>query len=329
MRNKEKIKSDVEKIIQASKNGAKSWADISKKTGMTMSEIRTTMSHFEEEKAKIQECLKKNRKDSTRKSKQEKKTDLHKKRYIIDASISAVSEASSFISDVIDGVIQNASLVITSVTREELRKMQKFNDTEALGARRILAKMAENPEIFENIRIIRKEDQSADDCIIEYCAEDLSQNILLTADKDMAGAARELRVETIYFKRQLHKKQHNSIDTAKRVTLYNTFWKRGKLLLNILNSKNISTMLIKQKGEYTQGLVELEVGDDVYICSRKGENITFAHYQITQLKDTDNSILVYHRRIYFGSDPEDIPENYSEFINKFRYQSYYRRRQRR
>lgn len=239
------------------------------------------------------------------------------KRYIIDASISAVPAAQELIDDVINGVIPNATLVITSLSRIELNNLQKHKDQDARGARKILAKMAENPSFFENVWVERRPNQLVDDCIVEYCKTDLNKNILLTADKDMAGAARELGVETIYFK---HPKKGDI------TTLYKTKIRNGKLILDDLNSPYMGMLVLKEIGKHTRGPVKLDVGDNVYICSRKSGYIAFAHYQITNLQEEDNSRLVYSKRIYFGSNAE-IPEIYRDFINEFRYRNCYKKKE--
>lgn len=55
------------------------------------------------------------------------------------------------------------------------------------------------------------------------------------------------------------------------------------------------------------GLIELKIGDDVFITVKKFDYTVFVHYRIISLYSEDNCHVVYSKRLY-GNDDVNIVE---------------------
>lgn len=230
--------------------------------------------------------------------------------FVIDASISGVID----IMDTINKICNTESkIILTSITIKELEKLQKFYDTVSYNARRILAMAAGDYSHFE-CALIDETVGCPDDCIIKYCADNKVDVVLLTSDKTMELKARAYGIKTRFFKQN----EADHVNTNIK-TLY--FVKRicGKLLLSDFGDEYRSVRVISNNNEYNNGVVELKMGDDVYIATKRKEYITFAHYRIISLDTKNNCKVIYSKRIYDLTEINNLPKaDYKSFMRDFK-----------
>lgn len=238
-------------------------------------------------------------------------------RVVIDASITGIDGIIDTINNMICAT--GNKIILTSVTIDELEKMQKFHDTDGNDARRILAMAADAPAHFD-CEIIDTTVGSPDDCIIKYCADNKENVILLTSDKTMELKARAHGVKTRFFK---HSKNNPATtrhaDSTRIHTLYDARKYGNKLYINDFGNDFKSIRVISGGIEYNNGLVDLKIGDDVYIAAKKYDYVTFAHYKIVSLSSENNCTCVYSKRLYDLAGMNDLPEaGYKSFMRDFK-----------
>lgn len=244
-------------------------------------------------------------------------------KFVIDASICGYGKK---LDDIIQKIFDsNSMIVLTSITIKELEKMQKFNDTHALYARRILRMAAKMPHHFRTV-IIDESETTPDDCIIKYCADHQNEVILLTSDKTMVLKARMYDIRSYYFKHDLPRTpieyRHSSVYPTQShsniITLFPATEINGKLVLSNFNTDRRSCMVISNDVAYTEGPRELKIGDDVFVGTKKPRYWTFAHYLVVSLNATNNCRLIFSRRIYDKNKIKSLPRaDYRDFMKDF------------
>lgn len=237
--------------------------------------------------------------------------------FVIDASITGISNLEDILSKI---CATKAKIILTSITIKELEKLQKFHDIQAKDARHILAMAAEMSQNFHTV-LIDETIGIPDDCIIKYCADNKEKVSLLTSDKTMALKARMYGVQTQYFKQEKAKKTTNAHPQSysyKSATLTAVEQAGGKFYIDVFNNIHGSLLLISNNLEYTDGVHELKVGDDVFLATKKPGYITFAHYLITSLSTTNNCKVIYSQRIYKKDKIHSLPQTaYRSFMSDF------------
>lgn len=237
-------------------------------------------------------------------------------RVVIDASITGIDG----IIDTINMICATGSkIILTGVTINELEKMQKFHDKDGNDARRILTLAADDPVHFD-CEMIDTTVGSPDDCIIKYCADNKENVILLTSDKTMELKARAYGVKTRFFK---HSKNATATirhaDNTRINTLYAARKYGNNLYIHDFGNEFKSIRVISGGIEYNDGLVDLKIGDDVYIAAKKDGYVTFAHYKIVSLTVENNCTCVYSKRLYDLAGINDLPEaGYKSFMRDFK-----------
>ena len=105
----------------------------------------------------------------------------------------------------------------------------------------------------------------------------------------------------------------------KTLTLFTAKKIGNQLFISIVNNESRSIWLISNGIVYTkEGTYELNIGDDVYIATKKPEYFSFAHFQITSLLAEDNCKLIYSKRIYDVADITNMPKSaYKSFMRDF------------
>lgn len=96
--------------------------------------------------------------------------------------------------------------------------------------------------------------------------------------------------------------------------------KYGNKLILPLSQTFFKSICIYSNGvEYTSGNIELHIGDDIYIATKKPQYITFAHYQMISLDLENNCKLIFHRRIYTGDNNKLnlLKPSYKSFVKDF------------
>ena len=224
--------------------------------------------------------------------------------YVIDASITGLPN----FFDVINQVLSSgAKIVLTSITLHELDNMQMFTDIQGLDARKLLDMAANSEDDFLCIRI---DDTigTPDDCIIKYCADNSNNLILITSDKYMALKARSFGVKTQFLKQS--SSNRNTLYVAKKVC--------GKLIITTSETQYRSILVMSNGIEYKDGIYELNIGDDVYLATKKDLYLTFAHYKILSLGAENNCRLVFSRRFYTTDEINNLKvASYKSFMKDF------------
>lgn len=237
-------------------------------------------------------------------------------RVVIDASITGI-----------DGIIDtlerlcsaDGKIVLTSVTINELEKMQKFHDRDGNDARRILAMAADDSAHFDCI-LIDETIGTPDDCIIKYCADNKETVVLHTSDKTMELKARAHGVKTKFLKHSKNAPTTIPPTSTKRISKLYAAQKHGNgLYIHDFGNEFKSIRVISGGIEYNDGLVELKIGDDVYIAAKKYDYVTFAHYKMVSLSLENNCICVYSKRLYDLEEVNNLPEaGYKSFMRDFK-----------
>lgn len=353
-RTQKEIEKDCKRIKEAAKLST-SLKDIERATNLSYSEINTTLKKHPIIFKRIKEQLALNKKqaeiEKIRKkehcslSKAEEKAMLKSKRkskkvfktesitqpiktesnvsqklvkdYVIDASITGIKSLRDDISKIF---ATKSKIILTSITIKELEKLQKFNDLQAIDARYLLALAAENNTIFESVLIDETFD-TPDDCIVHYCAENKNHVTLLTSDKTMALKARMYGVQVSYFKQDISSNNNHIVkqSNSKIHTLFPARRIANKLFISGFHTDTISICVYSDGVEYTDGVLELKIGDDVFVASKKTEYITFAHYKIISLYSENNCELIFSKRFYDYNDIDVSKAEYKAFIKDFKY----------
>ncbi len=107
-------------------------------------------------------------------------------------------------------------------------------------------------------------------------------------------------------------------DNSNIRTMYSTKIIHKRLMISNTNT-NILCIRTFSKGQvYTHETIELTIGDDVFIATKKLGYITFAHYKIISLSKKDNCILVYFKEHFFSDKHITVPKrSYKSFIEEF------------
>ena len=125
-------------------------------------------------------------------------------------------------------------------------------------------------------------------------------------------------LKTKYFKQtkcvpKSAKPSYNKINT-----LYSANKIGNKLIISRFKSINKSILLISNGEEFTTGIHELKINDDVYVASKKPDYFTFAHYQMISLNEENNCNLVFSKRIYDTDEILKLPvKRYKTFMQDF------------
>lgn len=234
---------------------------------------------------------------------------------VIDASITSVKNIRAVLKRVCEETSFNIHL--TSITIRELQRLQKMKDSDGLDARFILNHAIEKPYSYQLVKISEKED-TADNCILEYC-ETMKENvILLTSDKEMALNAKMCGVNVLFLK-QTKTKHAATKQTSGIVSLY-PVRKIGKQLFaaDMQTAKRTMKITSADGKVYSQNICELHLGDNILIASLKDDCLIFVHYKLIALS-TENNVQTIFTRRYYTTDEIDKLENeeYKTFLNEF------------
>lgn len=233
---------------------------------------------------------------------------------VIDASITGVKD----FDDIIKDILKEKIIVLTTITIEELGKLQKYNDTSGRDARNILSMAAENQKDFECV-VIDETLETPDDCIIKYCDDNKSNVILFTADKTMDLKARAFGVKTKFFKQPKSAENSMKKPHKKVSTLYEAKRNGNELKITCFVGKFKSIKVISKDIQYSSGSIALKKGDNVYIArTTKDDCIFFIHYEINSTDEENNCKIIYFKKIYNKGQIRKLPkEKYKSFIREF------------
>jgi len=339
-RTQRQIELDCKRIQETAKT-ATSMKEIAEITGLTQSEIRTSLSKHPRISKKIQKQVEENksafeakivRKDiipsETKVSRTNEKRGCQNNNnsdfemgFVIDTSMVEIDAIEALLEQIFE---TEAKVVLTSVVRQELNVMQGVKkDHLAYKARRMMALALQRPEKFYNA-LIDESFPIPDDCIVNYCVENKERVILLTADKNMALDAREKSVKVEFFRQNFkYVRTINDIRVPKKgkrdVRTLNPAQRVGnKLLIMEMQGKTRDICVLSEGKESVDGIVELKIGDDVLIAAKKSNGITFAHYQMITLYGEDNCRQLFFKKILDYNEIDNFPKDfYKEFAKQF------------
>ena len=328
-RTRKQIDADIQKIKSAVTT-ATSFKELESLTGLSNYKIRKSLENYPDLYKMIKRRVAQNKVKSEAKTqaklKADEVTEVSKaveisvagtetdiatvRKIVIDASISGTKDLRAMLENLLE---KNMNFIITSTTLRELDQMQKFNDNDGSDARYILAMAVENPEKFSTVPIDESLD-TPDDCIIEYCINNLSEVTLLTSDKVMGLKARMYGVDVWYLKHTITPTPP-VIPVDRMRTLFPAIYQDKKLVISCFKRYHQWIRVISDDIEYNSGSVQLNVGDDVYIIADKGIQYTFSHFRITQICAEMNCELVFAKAIKKGDSLNGIPKaSYRDFI---------------
>lgn len=341
-RSQTQIELDCKRIQEAAKT-ATSMKEIEKVTGLSQSEIKTSLSKHPRIFTRVRKQLEINKAESEvavqtqKEESKELESDSRKNAgelparknnnnpdyeygFVIDTSMIEVDAIYEFLCQICG---TTAKIVLTSVVRQELNSMQFVKrDYKAQRARSIMAMAAERPEKFHNV-LIDESLATHDDCIVKYCVENKHRVTLLTADKNMALDAREKSVNVEFFRKgykefktiqkveqEIQKSDIRTLNPARKVG--------DKLLITEMQGIKRDIRVWSAGQELVDGIVQLKVGDDVFIASKKVDSITFAHYHMINLYEQYNCKAIYTTRIYRYDQIDELPKaSYKAFARDF------------
>ena len=340
-RSQRQIELDCKRIQEIAKT-ATSMKEIERITGLSQSEIKTSLSKHPRIAKKVQTQVEENKiaaelaakaqKTQSEQSADESQSAIEKvniednnepdfeKGVVIDTSMIEVDVYYDMLCNI---CATEAKIVLTSVVRQELNKMQFVKkDYKASRARSIMAMAAERPEKFVNV-LIDETLATHDDCIVKYCVDNKDRVVLFTADKNMALDAREQAVKVEYFRHDAKevktlKTVQEDVDKSDVRTLNPARRVGNKLLIMEMQGTKRDIRVWSDGQEYVDGIVELKIGDDVLIVAKKKDCITFAHYRMITLYEEYNCKLVYSCRIYEYAKIEELPKgSYKTLAREF------------
>ena len=266
-RTKEQILNDY-KVIRKAARTARSWKELVSLTGLSHSQIKTTLNYYPVVKQRINEMLQSNSKANCKNDNSGKDADITNgktrkkvsqyikrkestnildeikpgKTYVIDISVTNFE----YIEELFFRILYSGSkIIITSIVNDELEKLSKRKDPNSLIAKSILRWAVNLPEVFKAVYIIPNENEIPDSCIIRYCQEHKKNTILITADKHMAIDARAKGVKAIYVLNTFFFQEE-----LKNITsLFENRYKKAKqikqILEELLNMKELHTKSFK------------------------------------------------------------------------------------
>lgn len=323
-RTKKEIEKDCKRLKEAATT-ATTMKDLERVTGLSYVMINTTLSKHPTIFKRIKEQLAVNKEKAKNEAmvKATKQPEVVTPRkdddlsgFVIDASITGIENLRDILSKI---CLTKEKIILTSITIKELERMQNFKSIAGNDARYILALAAENYTSFETV-LIEETFDTPDDCIIKYCADNKENVTLLTSDKTMALKARMYSVQVHYFKQTNYMCNSKAmVPTNSKVrTLIPANRIGNKLLISSFQTNTMSICVCSNGLEYNDGIRELNIGDDVFIATKKFNYITFAHYRMISLYAENNCELIYSNRFYDYNHINVPKAAYKSFIKDFK-----------
>ena len=144
--------------------------------------------------------------------------------------------------------------------------------------------------------------------LLQYCIDHPGKYILLTANPTISKKAKYLS--------SISQKEPSSnvrtLQDARRIG--------GKLIISEFNTKNKNICVISRGREIFEGPYQLNIGDEVFIATKKREYCTFSHFRIISFGLENNCVLVYHTQLHnMKKINNDLPrDDYQEFVRNFK-----------
>lgn len=154
--------------------------------------------------------------------------------------------------------------------------------------------------IFENSENIQQ--------LLQYCIEHPGKFIFLTANPTISKKAKQL--SSIPPKKNL----------SNVMTLQDVRRIGGKLIISEFNTKNKNICVISKGREIFEGPYQLNIGDEVFVATKKREYCTFSHFRIISYGLENNCVLVYHTQLHnMKKINNNLPrDDYQRFVRSFK-----------
>ena len=102
------------------------------------------------------------------------------------------------------------------------------------------------------------------------------------------------------------------------VTLLPARREENKLLLNNFCTSYRNIWVISETGiVHDKEAYELKVGDEVYLATKKPDYMTFAHYRVINLNESNNCELLFSCRIYNMTQISQLKRRFQPFMVDF------------
>lgn len=238
--------------------------------------------------------------------------------FVIDASITGAKDLRENLTKL---CTTQAKIILTSITIKELEKLQKFKNIIGNDARYILNLAIENSNSFK-IVLIDESFDTPDECIIEYCKEYKDSITLLTAKETMVLKAKLHNIQVHFFKKEPTSTEASKVIASESSNIRTLLPARrvaNKLFLSTFKTNTMSIVVYSKGKKFNDGIAELEVGDDVFLSTKKADYITFAHYKMLNLYSENNCELIFSKRIYDYNDIELPQPEYEDFVEEFKH----------
>lgn len=306
-RSLKEMQEDLKKINEAYTEDITTLKELSNKVGMEYQKFIYTLKYFPEAFDTLKQQLAQN-KESKKQKKDEKKSE---KVVVVDV------QTVVFCSDIVNILTcqyKGVTKIFVKGTLDALRISKKANNQAGKNSVRIIDLLYSNPTEYKTIPV--EKGIGYVESIINYCREH-SNSVLLTADKlkciEVRMYGRDYTLLQAVIESEEIQNEHR-ITTLNSATIIN-----GNLeIKNLQTSKRI--MEIYRKGnkiEPIKNKIELQLGDDIFLCSFKKINyFTFIHYRVIKKANQNNVRCIFSKRIYTSEQINYLPEAYRAFVSK-------------
>ena len=270
--------------------------------------------------------------------------------YVFDTSIASEIDTWNILFDEIIG--QGDELVLTSIVLFELDNLQKRQPEtmQSIGARKLLARVAEDDEHFGVVKIDAPNNILHDGSIIMFCMSK-DNMALITADKVMALKARMEKIKTTYIKKSEKSDRyvetgHQNKDLAAKCStneessvsgkgiqkvvkkdetqhsndrIPGASFLNGQLSIEEFHTEELFIKVFSNVTEYSWGPMALAKNDEVYVISKTDseKEVILEHYRVIDITPTRNAILINRRRVNLDSWYKLENINYRKFVANY------------
>lgn len=302
-RTQKEIQEDLIKIKMACTEEITSMAELAKKLGMEYTCMQVTLKTSPETKQQIQEKIAEN-----------KRLNTPEKQLIIDAeSLVFVPRILKILSIDNSGIPKIFLKGALDSLRVSKREEGKIGDV----AKSLIDLIYSNPNEYMAVPV--QKGTGYRDSLYEYGIKH-KKSILLTADKTKAIEARMYGIEHILYEtykeneESAKDKHKNTYTTLNSVTLEN-----GRLILKnpYTDQKIIKVFRNGEEVKPNHDVIELSLGDDVYLCSFKKQScVTFIHYKVIRISESINVKYIYSKKIYERAQIQTLRSEYQQFVKE-------------
>lgn len=303
-RTKQQMQEDLTKIREACTEEITSLTELAEKLGMEYTRIQGTLKLEPEIKKEIKEKIAEN-----------KRLHTDEKQLIIDA------ESLVFVLGIVKILsIDNKGIpkIFLKGALDSLRVSKREKGRIGDNAISLIDLLYNNPAEF--IAVPVQKGTSYRESLYEYGRKH-KNSVLVTAEKVKAIEARMYGINYMFYEPYKEENEHKG--SAENKNAYNTLYsikiEKGRLVLRnpYTNQKMIKVFRNGVEVNPNHDVIELELGDDIYLCSFKKQScVTFIHYQVCRISETLNVKYLYSKKIYERSQIQTLRSEYRQFVQE-------------